>query len=234
LRCKHAQHTPSYVCIPMMAQGETLGILHIRELSPTPVIDETGMRLAITVGDQLSLALANLRLRDELRQQAIRDPITKLFNRRYMEETLIREMSRAQRNNQPLSVIMIDIDHFKEFNDTFGHEAGDLVLQSLAKFLSTRVRGSDVACRYGGEEFTLILPSATLELARKRAEQIREGIQSIQVKYGGQTLGPITLSLGVAVFPDHGVTGEAILQLADAALYRAKQTGRNRVVISSE
>ncbi|MBI5053692.1 MAG: diguanylate cyclase [Chloroflexi bacterium] len=234
LRCKHAQHTPSYVCIPMSAQGETLGILHMRELNPHSILDATGLRLAITVGDQLSLALANLRLRDELRQQAIRDPITKLFNRRYMEETLIREVSRAQRNDQSLSVIMIDIDHFKEFNDSFGHEAGDLVLQSLARFLSTRVRGSDVACRYGGEEFTLILPSATLDLARKRAEQIREGIQSIQVKYGGQTLGPITLSLGVAVFPDHGVTGEAILQLADAALYRAKQTGRNRVVISSE
>jgi diguanylate cyclase (GGDEF)-like protein len=218
----------------MIAQGETLGILHIRELNPNSILDATGLRLAITVGDQLSLALANLRLRDELRQQAIRDPITKLFNRRYMEETLIREVSRAQRNNQPLSVIMIDIDHFKEFNDSFGHEAGDLVLLSLARFLSTRVRGSDVACRYGGEEFTLILPSATLDLARKRAEQIREGIQSIQVKYGGQTLGPITLSLGVAVFPDHGVTGEAILQLADAALYRAKQTGRNRVVVSSE
>ena len=234
LRCKHAQHTSSYVCIPMIAQGETLGILHIRELNPHSFLDATELRLAITVGDQLSLALANLRLRDELRQQAIRDPITKLFNRRYMEETLIREVSRAERNSQPLSVIMIDIDHFKEFNDSFGHEAGDLVLQSLAKFLSTRVRGSDVACRYGGEEFTLILPSATLDLARKRAEQIREGIQSIQVKYGGQTLGPITLSLGVAVFPDHGVTGEAILQLADAALYRAKQAGRNRVVISSE
>ena len=122
----------------------------------------------------------------------------------------------------------------KSFNDSFGHEAGDLVLQALAKFLNTRVRGSDVACRYGGEEFTLILPPATLDLARKRAEQIREGIRSIQVKYGGQTLGPITLSLGVAVFPDHGVTGEAILQLADAALYRAKQAGRNRVVVSSE
>jgi len=234
LRCKHAQHTSSYVCIPMSAQGETLGILHVRESNPHSIFDEAGMRLAVTVSDQLSLALANLRLRDELRQQAIRDPISKLFNRRYMEETLIREVSRAERNSQPLSIIMIDIDHFKEFNDSFGHEAGDLVLQSLAKFLSTRVRGSDVACRYGGEEFTLILPSATLDLARKRAEQIREGIQSIQVKYGGQTLGPITLSLGVAVFPDHGVTGEAILQLADAALYRAKQTGRNRVVISSE
>lgn len=234
LRCKHAQHTPSYACIPMSAQGETLGILHMRELSPDSILDDAGLQLAITVGDQLSLALANLRLRNELRQQAIRDPITKLFNRRYMEETLVREVSRAERNNQPLSIIMIDIDHFKEFNDSFGHEAGDLVLQSLAKFLSTRVRGSDVACRYGGEEFTLILPAATLELAHKRAEQIREGIQSIQVKSGGQTLGPITLSLGVAVFPNHGATGEAILQLADAALYRAKQNGRNRVVVSSE
>ncbi len=234
LRCKHAQHTQSYVCIPMTAQGETIGVLHLRELDPNMILDETGLRLAITVSDQLSLALANLRLRDELRQQAIRDPLTKLFNRRYMEETLMREVSRAERNSQPVSIIMLDIDHFKDFNDLYGHEAGDLVLQTLAKFLGTRVRGSDVACRYGGEEFLLILPTANLGLARTRAEQIREGIQSIQVKYGGQTLGPITLSLGVAVFPDHGVTGEAILQLADAALYRAKQSGRNRVVISSE
>jgi diguanylate cyclase (GGDEF)-like protein/PAS domain S-box-containing protein len=234
LRCKHAQHVHAYVCIPMIAQGETIGVLHLRATHPNTDLDETDSRLAVTVSDQLSLALANLRLRDELRQQAIRDPLTKLFNRRYMEETLVRELSRAERNSHPVSVIMIDIDHFKDFNDIYGHEAGDLVLQTLAKFLGTRVRGSDVACRFGGEEFILILPSANLDLARKRAEQIRESIQSIQVKYGGQTLGPITLSLGVAVFPEHGVTSEAILQLADAALYRAKQNGRNRVVISSE
>ena len=123
---------------------------------------------------------------------------------------------------------MIDIDYFKRFNDTYGHDAGDAVLQSVGKFVSLCVREGDIACRYGGEEFTLIMPGASLESAFARAEELRKGIQSLQMSHAGKPLEPITLSLGVAAFPDYGETGEMVIQAADAALYRAKDNGRNR------
>ncbi len=233
LLCKHLHHAlpAESLCVPMMAQGEALGVLYLSSLlrgSLTPAKQQ----LATTVAEHIALALANLKLREKLQNQSIRDSLTGLFNRRYMEESLEREMRRCDRKRQPLSIIMIDVDHFKRFNDTFGHNAGDAVLRELGHFLQRYVRGSDIACRYGGEEFMLILPEASLSVTQERAEQIKEGARQLNVECSGQQLGKITLSLGVACFPTHGLDGEAVIKAADTALYRAKQEGRDRVVLA--
>ena len=168
----------------------------------------------------------------QLRELSIHDPLTGLFNRRYLEEMLALEMIRAARKRYPIGIIMADIDHFKRFNDTHGHAAGDAVLVQVANFLRTHIRSSDVACRYGGEEFILILPEASLEITQMRAGHMREDSRQIHVQYKEKTLEAVTLSLGVAVFPDHGSTNDEILGAADAAMYRAKREGRDRVVVA--
>jgi diguanylate cyclase (GGDEF)-like protein len=182
----------------------------------------------MTVAEDMALALSNLRLRETLRSQAIRDPLTGLFNRRYLEETMDRELSRVKRQRGSLGVIMMDLDHFKEYNDTFGHSGGDELLSALGTLIKGQIRGEDIACRYGGEEFLLILPGASLEVALERAEILRQAVKEMHLRYQG--LKPTTLSLGVAVYPDHGDTGLEIIKAADAALYRAKQAGRDRVM----
>ncbi|WP_237396900.1 GGDEF domain-containing protein [Okeania sp. KiyG1] len=164
--------------------------------------------------------------------QSIRDPLTGLFNRRYLEEFLNRETYRAIRTEKPIGIIMIDVDHFKRFNDEFGHAAGDIILKNLGSFLKQNVRDYDIACRYGGEELIMILPGSSLESTAKRAEQIRKEIKQLSVEYDGILLSSITVSLGVACFPEHGKTGEKVIQAADAALYQAKYEGRNRVVVA--
>ena len=191
-------------------------------------------QLALTVADTAALALANLDLRETLRQQAIRDPLTGLFNRRYLEETLEREVQRAKRNHQPVGIIMIDIDFFKAINDNYGHEAGDAALRELGGFLLTHVRREDIACRFGGEEFILVLPGATLLTTRTRAELLQDGFKQLRIQHNGQLLEGFTLSFGVALYPDHGSTGMAVIRSADMALYRAKQTGRNRIEMGRE
>jgi diguanylate cyclase (GGDEF)-like protein/PAS domain S-box-containing protein len=231
-----------YLCVPLVAQGEALGLLHLRHKEGPAVFDEQGnvvewygqtKRQRIqSIIDSLSLSLANLKLRSTLRQQSIRDPLTGMYNRRYMEETLEREVLRAARNNENVSVIMLDIDHFKEFNDTFGHQAGDVLLQSLGHFFLAHVRGDDVACRYGGEEFLLLLPGSSLEETCQRAEEMREKVHNMNVDFKGQALGKITLSFGVSAFPNHGVTPDVLIQKADQALYRAKTHGRDQVVVA--
>jgi diguanylate cyclase (GGDEF)-like protein/PAS domain S-box-containing protein len=218
----------SALCYPMIAQGETLGIFHLcREVGP---LSEATQQLATTTAEHLSLALANVRLRETLRHQAIRDPLTGLFNRRYMEESLERELHRAARHNIALGVIMLDLDHFKRFNDTFGHAAGDTILRELGNLLHSQLRGEDIACRYGGEEFALIILDAPLAVVIQRAEQLRAAVRQLNVTYREQSLGTVTLSLGVAVYPDHGITTEELLRAADTALYQAKAAGRNCVV----
>lgn len=237
LLCAHI-HNPRddclYLCLPMIAGGDALGLLHLRFDLKTGAegVDAQQQQLALTAAEHIALALSNLNLREVLLQQSIRDPLTKLFNRRYMEETLTRETHRAKRNDTLLGLIMLDVDHFKQFNDTYGHEAGDAVLKNIAHFMKTHSRGEDIPCRYGGEEFTLILPGASLEDTRLRAEQMREGAHDLRVVFGTEVLPSITISLGVAVFPTHGSNGEAALQVADAALYKAKQNGRNRVEVA--
>ena len=167
-----------------------------------------------------------------LRELSIRDPLTGLFNRRYLEEVLALEMIRAARKPYPIGIIMADIDHFKRFNDIHGHAAGDSVLVQVANLLCTHVRASDVTCRYGGEEFIIILPEASRKITQMRAEQMREDAKCLRVRHEEQTLEAVTLSLGVAVFPDHGSTNDAILKAADNAMYRAKRDGRDRVVVA--
>ncbi len=167
--CMHVKHTNPYICLPMMAHGEVLALLHVyfnpdADGIKTPSEPQRSLLKVFT--EQIALALSNLKLRDSLRQQSIRDPLTGLFNRRYLEESLSLEIQRGKRNNSPFSILMIDLDHFKRFNDTHGHEAGDIVLQALGRFLQRHIRGGDIACRYGGEEFTLVLPGTSLELAQ--------------------------------------------------------------------
>ncbi len=238
LVCGHLGLSPptGYLCVPMVALGEPLGVLHLHGGPEPEQVDrvhkpppDAQQRLAVTVAERLSLALANVRLRDSLRSQSIVDGLTGLFNRRYMEETLDLELARATRGRREIGIIMLDIDHFKSLNDSCGHDAGDALLRALAGLLRTRVREGDIACRFGGEEFILILPEAALDLARHRAEEIREAMRQLRVSHRGRVIGPITVSAGVAAFPDHGKTSEGLLQAADAALYRAKAEGRDRV-----
>ena len=241
-RCPHVTATDvsGYLCMPLMAQGEALGILHLRTVNqesggqrnPSLLFTDSGKRLATALAEQIALALANLRLRETLREQSIRDPLTGLFNRRYLEESLEREIRRATRSQRPLSVLMIDLDHFKRFNDTFGHDAGDALLRELGQLLQTKVRGSDIACRYGGEEFSLIMPDATPATALERAERIRKSAKGLDLKHAGQALGAVTLSVGVAAFPEHGDTPFLLVRAADQALYRAKAAGRDRVLLA--
>jgi diguanylate cyclase (GGDEF)-like protein/PAS domain S-box-containing protein len=236
LVCAHidASRPGERLCVPMMAHGEPLGVLHLEVPSPAPdgapeAISESHQRLAVTAAEHIALALANLRLRETLRSQSIQDPLTGLFNRRYMEETLDLELARAIRAQRPVAVIMLDMDHFKSLNDANGHEAGDALLRELAGALKARVREGDIACRFGGEEFVLILPEAPLELATRRAEDLREAVKHLRVSHRGRLIGPVTASFGVAAFPDHGKTGANLLQAADTALYQAKADGRDRV-----
>ena len=177
------------------------------------------------------MALANLKLRETLRNQAIRDGLTGLFNRRYLEETLERELSRGKRQGNPLGVIMLDLDHFKEYNDTYGHNAGDELLCALGQLIQDQVRREDIACRFGGEEFLLIMPGAPLEIALERANELNLSVK--QLHKNSPALKPITISAGVAIFPDHGGNGKDVIRAADAALYRAKEEGRDRVVVAS-
>lgn len=227
-RCHHVQYPPpeSYVCVPLMVQGEMLGILHL-ENDHLSHPDE--QPLAAAFAEHTALTLANLKLRDTLHAQAMRDGLTGLFNRRFMEESLLREIRRAERTHAPLALIMIDIDHFKRFNDNFGHPAGDALLRGVGKMLQAAMRGSDLACRYGGEEFTIILPGTPLSAASEIAEKLRKNAQALDIAMEGHALDKITISLGVASFPQHGDSWEAVLHAADLALLNAKIT-RNRVV----
>jgi diguanylate cyclase (GGDEF)-like protein len=234
LLCSHLPqpHPSAYLCIPLIAQGESLGVLYLGARTSADARSESHQRLASTVADQLGLAVANLKLRETLRNQSIRDPLTGLFNRRYLEETLERELRRAERSHGALGIVMLDLDRFKQFNDTFGHEVGDVLLREMGRLLQTAVRGGDVACRYGGEEFVLVLPDAEAEVTRQRAERICDAVKHLYISHQGQSVGSVSVSAGVAAFPAHGTTAEALVQAADAALYRAKAEGRDRVIVS--
>ncbi len=237
--CPHLEQVApaASVCVPLIAQDNVLGLLALwsREQADgeatSPRIDSD---LALRVGEQLALFLANVHLREQLRDQSIRDPLTGLFNRRYLDETLEREMARALRHGSPLSVLAIDIDHFKRFNDTHGHDAGDAVLVSVASELQQWLRASDIACRVGGEEFLLVLPDAPLDVAAARAEQVRTAVSELLVSMKSHELPRVTISLGVAVAPGHADSGEMLRRRADEALYAAKRNGRNRVEIAND
>ena len=240
LHCKHlgGAKPAGYLCVPLMAHGEALGLMHLQadrrpdagELSSW--MPEARQRLSATVGDQIALAVSNLKLREALRQQSVRDPLTGLFNRRYMEESLGLELRRAVRSSRPLSVLMLDLDHFKRFNDSLGHDAGDTMLKEFGTVLKGVIRQGDIACRYGGEEFVLILPEASLKVSRLRAERLRESVKHLNVQNRGQGLGNVTVSIGIAAFPEHGGDPDTLLKAADTALYSAKEAGRDRVTLA--
>jgi diguanylate cyclase (GGDEF)-like protein len=218
----------------MMAHGTSMGMLHLQLSTEGAERWDARQHLGLEVAEHLGLALAKLKLQEALQQQSVRDPLTGLFNRRYLEESLVRELHKAQRHGHNLGVLMVDLDHFKLVNDRYGHEAGDLVLREMGKVFGRQLRAGDIVCRYGGEEFTIILPEASPEIARKRAEQIRLAAKETQVRQGSSILEPVTLSIGVALFPGDGITTEDLLQSADAALYRAKKEGRDRVCLAHE
>ena len=242
LRCSHVHESArdEYLCVPLIAQGETLGLLYIENklansTSSSEEIQNQQIilkRRGIAVAERVSLALANLRLRELLRNQSIRDPLTGLFNRRYLEESLNRELHRAARTGRNVSLVMLDLDHFKLFNDTFGHQAGDILLKEVSSAIKTRVRAGDLACRYGGEEFSIILAEVDTDGAYKCAEIIREAIKHLSLHYRGQTLSAITISAGVASFPTHGDNPDDLINAADKALYTAKKDGRDQIVVS--
>jgi diguanylate cyclase (GGDEF)-like protein len=232
MACTHATvpEGGGYVCVPMMAQSEIVGLLHLRTAS---VADLDKLREhAAGIGAQIAAGIASISLREQLHVQNVRDPLTNLFNRRYLDETMEREQLRARRHESTFGLIILDLDHFKQLNDSRGHHAGDAVLAAVGEYLRRHVRGDDIPCRYGGEEFVVVLPGATAEQTRQRAEFLRAGMENIAIAIGGQQLPPVTASFGVAAWPDHGDDWHIVLQQADTALYRAKREGRNRVMVA--
>jgi len=235
--CPHLKHIPTspYVCLPLIAKGDLLGLLHLNIN-----VDNTGLQqqkavadlkeMATTLSEYLSLSIANVRLSETLSKQSIQDSLSGLYNRRFMEESIQREILRAARKQNSIGIIMADLDHFKQFNDIHGHGAGDKIISQVGKILKDKFRGSDIACRYGGEEFLVILSESSLEDTCKRAEKVREEIKKMELIFQGKTLGSVTISMGVAAYPVHGRTLEELLRVADNALYKAKQEGRDRVI----
>jgi len=241
LHCAHAAASAGgcYVCVPMLAHNEAIGMLYVRSGAEEPQLpveqrlhaQQERQRLAVNFAADIALALANLRLRETLRTQSTRDSLTGLFNRRYLTESLDREVRRADRNDRPLGIVMLDLDQFKPFNDTHGHEAGDALLRAFGRFIQKNTRGEDIACRYGGDEFVILLVDADLEVARRRAEELREGFGKMVVRHLNHKLDSVSFSMGLAAFPIHGATSEDLLAAADEALYDAKAKGRNRVSV---
>lgn len=233
--CKHIDDGDAKtenLCVPMTADGEASAILWWQGEGLSTVDRKREHRRLRIVSEQLGLALANLELRERLRQLAIRDSLTGLFNRRFFDETLEIEVRRSMRDGQDLALLMIDIDRFKRINDSHGHEAGDEALRIVASTLQWRIRESDIICRLGGEEFAVVLPGASLKVAETRAEELREAIEQASMHFDGRSLGNVTISIGAAAHGGPTAGREEFLRAADGALYRAKVGGRNRVVLA--
>jgi diguanylate cyclase (GGDEF)-like protein/PAS domain S-box-containing protein len=238
LLCRHFVHPPGtgYMCVPLTVQGETLGLLCLMDVAVKKGEHQVReQQMALMVGEAIKLSLSNLKLRETLREQATRDPLTGLFNRRHLEDSLSRELHRARRRESPLCIAMLDLDHFKNFNDDYGHQAGDLLLRELGQVLREKLRKSDIACRYGGEEFVIVMPDSSLVDTCQRVEEIRVLVKKLEIRYGGQLLGTVTISAGIAGTREYGgITIREFLHAADTALYAAKQAGRDRVVVYQE
>jgi len=237
-RCAHAaDDAAALLCIPLIAQGQETGLLVLADsgtvnssgMSPSRAASEA---LAVSVCEHLGLALTNIRLRESLREQSIRDPLTSLFNLRYLEETLEREISRSARSGKPIGLMMLDIDNFKAFNDTFGHSGGDALLCELGALLDSATRVEDAACRYGGDEFVVLLPESSLDVMLQRAEEVREAPKQFNITHEGSVLDAVTLTVGVAVYPDHATDMAGLLRAADEAMYEAKHAGGDRVLVA--
>ena len=242
LRCWHVKKeaTSDYICLPMTAYGEARGIIHLqfqKQGNPSTEQEkavEAVKTLAGIFANQVALTLTNLKLREALQQQSVRDPLTQLFNRRYLIETMERELARAKRNQLSIGFIMIDVDNFKVYNDTYGHDAGDAVLRVFGSFLKKQARREDIPCRYGGEEFVMMFPGIDEANLLSRCEDIRNKTKQLLIEHRDQKLGTITISLGAALFPKHGQVSGDLISAADAAMYQAKKQGRDRVVLAMD
>ncbi|MBN1376059.1 MAG: diguanylate cyclase, partial [Dehalococcoidia bacterium] len=230
-----------FISIPLQTSGGSSWLLHLQHGNENLIPPETCQQwikshrlLMLSAGQELAVALSNVRLRETLHEQAIRDSLTGLFNRRYMEEILDQQLNSARKTGSAIGFIMADLDNFKKFNDTYGHEAGDLLLQTVANRIRNAIRVEDVACRYGGEEFLIILPNAGIKDTYTRAMQMREDIRNISIRYGEQRLGTVTISMGVSAFPDNGNEAYMLIRCADIAMYEAKQAGRDCVKVARE
>ncbi|MGD8914894.1 MAG: diguanylate cyclase, partial [Candidatus Thiodiazotropha sp.] len=232
--CQHleSQQFSQSLCIPLVAQGESLGTLII--LTDAADWQAEDIKMARTLAEQMSITLASLQFRENLRQQAIRDPLTGLFNRRYLVESMFQSIGRAERQQTPLSALMIDIDDFKRFNDTHGHDTGDLVLQRVAGAMQQCTRKEDTLSRYGGEEFCLVCPDLSDKDVEVLAERLCEQVRRLTLEIDGANINTITISVGIAIYPDHGRNGEDLLREADEALYRAKALGKNQALLAAK
>lgn len=241
--CNHANEIPidsesiRYLCLPIIAHGDTVGLLHIRfdrkrdEAGALVPFDEGVHAFAIQCSEQISLAIANVKLRDELRDQSTKDPLTGLYNRRYFLERCRTEIAHAERYNQSIGLISIDADNFKMFNDNHGHDAGDTVLRTIAEQMETLFDADEVVSRFGGEEFSILLPNVSSQAAMQKAELLRSTVETTVIRYGDKALPKITISVGVAMYPGCGTTPLELLKIADEALYVAKDGGKNQVVM---
>jgi diguanylate cyclase (GGDEF)-like protein/PAS domain S-box-containing protein len=232
--CRHgADASAGMVCLPLSVHGETLGVLMVHTAATGADERHRVDGLLSSVGEAVKFGLANLKLREALREAALRDSLTGLFNRRYFDEAAPREVQRTHRSGKPLALAAMDLDHFKRFNDGFGHEAGDVVLRETARVVSEGLRGTDIVCRIGGEELVALLPDSTAEDAATRMEGVRRQLADLSLRHLGQQLPAVTLSIGVAQAPAHGGTAEDLLRAADLALYAAKEQGRDRIVVAA-
>lgn len=235
-RCSHVApdlEDDVYLCLPILAHGETVGLMHLSPAAGASDEDFLSQRkLAQMAAEQVSLAIANTRMRDELHNKSIRDPLTGLFNRRHFIDVLRSGLERSQHNGQPISLVSIDVDHFKKFNDNYGHDAGDMVLRAVGSTLEEVCNGDQMPCRLGGEEFMVLLPETSLSHAEDVAEMVRVAIEKIVVRYGEKSLPKITVSCGVAGYPNHGRMPQDLMKSADDALYLSKDNGRNRVTVA--
>jgi diguanylate cyclase (GGDEF)-like protein len=234
--CEHAEPHDGrpYFCFPILAHGETVGLMHLRAKREDCECFRENKKLAQMCAEQISMAIANVRMRDQLHDQSVRDPLTGLFNRRHMTDTLRKCLKRCQGQGARLSLIAVDVDHFKKFNDNHGHDAGDMVLRAVGSVLDQACDRDEIACRIGGEEFTLLLPDLPAEDVIARAERLRQAVEAITVRYGEKSLPRVTISLGVAHYPTHGTMPQDLMRAADEALYDAKASGRNQVCVADQ
>ena len=232
IHCTHfsGEKPDRYLCMPIVAHGNTLGMLYV-QCATDEILDLANQRMdGLRQLVQLTgMAIATLNLRSSLESQSIRDSLTGLFNRHFMQISLERELARAARRKQILAVFMLDLDHFKKFNDNHGHAAGDMALKAVADIFRASVRTEDIACRYGGEEFTIILPDVIPSVAADRAQSICRAVEAMRLQVDGEILGDFSVSIGLALYPSDGEAADLLLKRADQALYRAKRSGRNRV-----
>lgn len=239
LVCSHvnmsAEDNLAILCVPLTAQNNIYGLLYMETSQEENHYFNDDQRLMINAfAELIALALANVRLRENLQYQSIRDPLTGLYNRRYLDDYLFKHTHQAERNKTPFSILLLDLDHFKKINDHFGHDAGDAVLKEVGNVLQNSIRIGDIATRYGGEEFIIVLYDITVEAARKRAESIRQAVAMLKIKYGAQQIGPVSITTGISSWPGDGKTSIELIEKADIALYNGKKTGRNRVIFYSE